>query len=700
MSAYISGRNIIRREHNRAGRANTRRPEKGQNTKFKELGHHFGLAVNSKRSYGFYHPRIHGTIDSGSINTPSFTAIQVLKFSPRTKIQVILPGSVEGGGPEVTNDREETPPPLTKEQIEGHVSALKSLIKSHNQRNKEDPIRLDFESKDTEVQDLGIAKGKRVMDEDLGKPFKEARRTLLTRRIIEFAGPEYKMPANIKLYDNTTDPEDHLSRFASAANSGEWPMPVWCRMFQQTLDGSVRGWFKRLPHDSINEWADLREAFAARYSVRRACFKEPYEITKIVMKISSFMDAVKSPELAKRFSNKVPTMLNEMMDRLDDFVRSEEAYARTKLPKGEMGETHHKTSLVFNRRDNQSSRNTHPRESRRNEYRNNYRSVRDAYLANRTRDDRAPYPPPRGEYNHRVALVLSLEYLTKRPKEILATETQLHLPAPSKKAVGDGVGVKKVESLGEGYTTEMKGIPRQRGSPTRKGDQCDQCKFGKRQKTEGERDDGAMNEHPNILSSNILGGRFRGLSKRKDTWSEGYTWTKGRLCMRTSMKFVVVRAPSPYNIILGRPGLKTLRAIPSTIHSMMKFPTPKGVATLVTRAIIINEYRRLEKKQMIKESSEGEREVAATKEVLVNPSFPDQRVTIGGRLSETCREQLKCLLKDNMGVFAWEPSVCFVCTGRICQKYKKTFKTANTDTGRKSTIGEQGFQAKAKKSQL
>ncbi|GKB50467.1 reverse transcriptase domain-containing protein [Tanacetum coccineum] len=130
----------------------------------------------------------------------------------------------------------------------------------------------------------------------------------------------------------------------------------------------------------------------------------------------------------------------------------------------------------------------------------------------------------------------------------------------------------------------------------------------------------------------------------------------GGLCRRTAMKFIVVRAPSPYNIILGRSGLKTLRAIPSTIHSMMKFLTPKGVATLVTRTIIIVECRRLEKKQMIEESSEREGEVTAMEEVLVNPSFPDQRVTIGGRLSKICREQLKCLLKDNMGVFAWEPS--------------------------------------------
>ncbi|GJZ40146.1 reverse transcriptase domain-containing protein [Tanacetum coccineum] len=285
-------------------------------------------------------------------------AIDIKSLLPRK----LMAGPVKGGGPKGTGDREETLPPLTKEQIKGDVSALKPLIKSHNQRNKGDPIHLDFESEDIEVQHQDIAKGKEVLDEDLRKPFKEARRTPLTRRIIEFTGPEYKMPANIK-----------LSRFASVANSGEWPLPVWCRMFQQTLDGSTRGWFERLPYDSINEWADLREAFAARYSVRRACFKEPHEITKIVrkakeslttfkerwtvetgfimgvlevMKISSFMDKVKSLELAKHFSNKVPTTVNEMMERLDDFVRSEEAYARTELPKGEVGETHRKTSFL------------------------------------------------------------------------------------------------------------------------------------------------------------------------------------------------------------------------------------------------------------------------------------------------------------------------------------------------------------------
>ncbi|GJR37370.1 hypothetical protein Tco_1213054 [Tanacetum coccineum] len=53
-----------------------------------------------------------------------------------------------------------------------------------------DPIRLDFKEEDTEVRENHVAKGKAVVDNDLKKPFKEAIRTPLTRRIIEFTGPE------------------------------------------------------------------------------------------------------------------------------------------------------------------------------------------------------------------------------------------------------------------------------------------------------------------------------------------------------------------------------------------------------------------------------------------------------------------------------------------------------------------------------
>ncbi|GKC19669.1 reverse transcriptase domain-containing protein [Tanacetum coccineum] len=129
------------------------------------------------------------------------------------------------------------------------------------------------------------------------------------------------------------------------------------------------------------------------------------------------------------------------------------------------------------------------------------------------------------------------------------------------------------------------------------------------------------------------------------------------------VNFTVVRAPSPYNVIFGRAGLRALQAVSSTIHSMIKFPTPRGIATLVTRTVIIAECRRLEKKQMVEKGAskknlqeeEGPERVDLTEQTLVNPAYPDQLVTIEGNLSEECKIQLRTLLKKSMDVFAWEP---------------------------------------------
>ncbi|GKG34969.1 hypothetical protein Tco_0437665, partial [Tanacetum coccineum] len=101
------------------------------------------------------------------------------------------------------------------------------------------------------------------------------------------------MLTNVKLYDRTPDPEDHLGRFSLAANSGEWLMPVWCCMFQQTLYGSARGWFEHLLAGSIDGCADLRKQFTTMFSIRRACFKDLTKITKIVRKVNETLAAFK-----------------------------------------------------------------------------------------------------------------------------------------------------------------------------------------------------------------------------------------------------------------------------------------------------------------------------------------------------------------------------------------------------------------------
>ncbi|GJY37361.1 hypothetical protein Tco_0422739 [Tanacetum coccineum] len=273
-----------------------------------------------------------------------------------------------------------------------------------------------------------VITGKEVVDANLKRPFKEAVKTPLTRRIIEFAAPEFKMSSSIKLYDETTDPEDHLSR--------------------------ARGWFENLSRGSIDGWVELRQQFTTRFSTRRACFKDPTEITKIVrkanetlitfkerwivetgfiagvlevMKISSFMDAHKCPELAKRYSDKVPKTLDEMMTRLDDFVRSKEAFASTELPKGEASKVSKRSTGSISRREDRSHKGGYGVDRRRNDGRNAFNN-RDGLVAYRPQD---PYQAPKADHQGYHNTGVNLNSLTKQPKEILALELQLHLQPPS-----------------------------------------------------------------------------------------------------------------------------------------------------------------------------------------------------------------------------------------------------------------------------
>nr|GEV95544.1 reverse transcriptase domain-containing protein [Tanacetum cinerariifolium] len=130
----------------------------------------------------------------------------------------------------------------------------------------------------------------------------------------------------------------------------------------------------------------------------------------------------------------------------------------------------------------------------------------------------------------------------------------------------------------------------------------------------------------------------------------------GGLFRTVMINFTVVRAPSPYNVIFGRTGLRSLRAVSSTIHFMVKFPTPRGIATLVTRSAIISECRRLERKKMVEQEvnqninqeKEVSKRVDLTEQTLVNPTYPDQLVTIEGDLSEQCFRH-KCFLDAYKG---------------------------------------------------
>nr|GEU63238.1 reverse transcriptase domain-containing protein [Tanacetum cinerariifolium] len=354
-------------------------------------------------------------------------------------------------GPEpITPLNEGTSNQNSKSIIEGHVSALKELLKEPGNQNLIKTMLLDFDDiqdvGDDEVQD--DVKGKtKVDDEDLSKVFKEILKCPFTRRIVEFSSPSHRMPANVKIYDGTGDPEDHLIRF------------IWdAQGMRQRPDGNFKNSSKGQ--------------------------RDPAPFQR---------------ELAKRFSDSIPKTMDEMLKRVDDYLRSEEAFRSTELPReGSNEETHR------------------------------YSSARPLERSLGSRGEVEGYLVRRIHLDEGASVKIMFEHCF----------SMLH---PS------------IRSRLVKTQTTVSGFSRVQVKP-----------LGK------------------IKLDVCFGG--------------------SGICRRAIMKFTFIPVLSPYNIILGRPGLKQLRAVPFNIHRTMKFPTPWGVAAVVSQTPVVLECRNERKKQVAEPS--------------------------------------------------------------------------------------------------
>ncbi|GKA62916.1 reverse transcriptase domain-containing protein [Tanacetum coccineum] len=115
-----------------------------------------------------------------------------------------------------------------------------------------------------------------------------------------------------------------------------------------------------------------------------------------------------------------------------------------------------------------------------------------------------------------------------------------------------------------------------------------------------------------------------------------------------------MRSPSPYNGIIGRPGIKAIQAIPSTTHGMIKFPVKGGVVTI--RSTIVSPMECATVTVTPKNTEEKTKKCLENFQVAIHPDFPDQEISIGGTLSAKGRTKLCALLKRNLDIFAWQPS--------------------------------------------
>ncbi|XP_071719553.1 uncharacterized protein [Rutidosis leptorrhynchoides] len=138
------------------------------------------------------------------------------------------------------------------------------------------------------------------------------------------------------------------------------------------------------------------------------------------------------------------------------------------------------------------------------------------------------------------------------------------------------------------------------------------------------------------------------------SWSEGsivleVVLGKTPFKRTAHIEFLVVKENSKYNVILGHSAMMTFGAVTSTVHGMMKFPTPAGIATLyaeLRRPIECMKINRTAVNPIIHEDGS----------VSPNLKFPDQKIIIENTIAKATREKLYKILAINLDIFAWQDS--------------------------------------------
>ncbi|GKB98780.1 hypothetical protein Tco_0984917 [Tanacetum coccineum] len=120
------------------------------------------------------------------------------------------------------------------------------------------------------------------------------------------------------------------------------------------------------------------------------------------------------------------------------------------------------------------------------------------------------------------------------------------------------------------------------------------------------------------------------------------------------MNFMIVRSHSPYNEIIGRPGVRRIKAIPSTAHGMLKFSVTGGTVTLRSSRIIPLECAMISGPRTQQPAVDQVTEEKI--HVAIHLEYPEQTIAIGSTLTEEGRKKMCGLLRWNLDIFSWKPA--------------------------------------------
>ncbi|GKB01233.1 reverse transcriptase domain-containing protein [Tanacetum coccineum] len=576
-----------------------------------------------------------------------------------------------------------------------------------SRQQKGTPSRTTSQYSESEDSEGGHWKSKprrqksNTYEDDLSQPWTCEERNPFTPRIRHFSLPRTRMPSHVKTYDGSGDPEDHLKLFQSAAKTEAWAMPTWCHMFNSTLTGNARVWFDKLPKESIDSYEDLRTAFRENYLQQTKHIKDPVEIHHIkqrdgestedfmerykaevldvegapeCMRISRFMHGITHPGLIKRLYERIPRSVDEMYRMTTSFLQGEVAalsHGRrkassswkpfsllTKTPKEifalEKGKFKAPPPMVtpVEKRDpskycefhSDTGHNTNECMQLRKQIDEMIKAGKLSQFIKELKQNDKPKAPKKGEASGKdkpltILMIQPWERVAKpRITQSFSPETAMSFPPLSEEDGTESPMIVEVEMGGH---------------------------FVHRVYIDGGASSEVLYEHCFIklrkeirdqmvpATTHLIGfsgetisplGQIAWLVKIGDEVHSTSAW----------MNFMVIRSPSQHNAIIGRPGIRKIRAVPSTAHGMLKFPVEGGTVTLQSSRVIPMECAMISGPSI---QPPAVNQVLEEKiNIAIHPEYPEQTVAIGSTLTEKGRKELCSLLKQNLDIFAWKPA--------------------------------------------
>nr|GEY07983.1 hypothetical protein [Tanacetum cinerariifolium] len=498
----------------------------------------------------------------------------------------------------------------------------------HMKRRRDNKSQLSSvsrsDSSDGRYRRLRSKRYKPMGEDDLTKPWMCEEEDPFTLRICNFkSSRRTRMPNNVKTYDGTGDPKDHVKIFQAAAQS-------------------------------INSYNDLKAAFLAYFIQQKKYVKDSVEIHNIKQNdgetIEDFMERFKvetgrmkgAPEWEAAFASKKKGHASwKAHDQTPKEILAAEA-GKFQPPSPMVTPVEKRSSNKFCDFHNDKGHNTDECMQQKKQIEELVRAGKLSHLIKEIkhgRDQSKTGKETAAKDKPTAIYMIQSWQRTTRQKVTQIFERVKEITFPPLAASSGTEGSLVIEAEMGGYIIH-------------------------RMYVDGGSSMEILYEHCfNRLRSEIKSQMVLATTSLTGFSSETI-WPLGQLRLlviigdtnhstRAWMNFMIVRSLSPYNGIIERPGIREIQAVSSTVHGMLKFPVEGGIVTIPSTVLIPTECTSVITSSAV---SREEKTRPANFKVALHPDFPDQEVAIEGMLSDKGRTELCSILKKNLDIFAWQPS--------------------------------------------